>query len=78
MLGALELVTDKTNKKALEKEGALGALCRDHCMQQGLIMRSVGDCMIMSPPLVMSTGEIDELIARATRALDLTAAEVLD
>ena len=78
LFGALELVTDKTSKKALEKEGALGSLCRDHCMANGLIMRSVGDTMIMSPPLVMSTSEIDELIARASRALDLTAAEVLD
>ena len=73
---ALELVTDKSTKKALDKEGALGSLCRDHCIEQGLIMRSVGDSMIISPPLVMSTGEIDDLIQRARRALDLTLEQV--
>ncbi len=76
LFAALELVTDKSTKKALDKEGALGSMCRDHCIEQGLIMRSVGDCMIISPPLVMSTGEIDELIERARRALDLTFEQI--
>ncbi len=77
-LGALELVVDKVSKKGLEEEGALGVLCRNHCIDQGLIMRSVGDSMIISPPLVMRTAEIDELIARARKALDLTAEVVLN
>ncbi|MEM7294508.1 MAG: aspartate aminotransferase family protein, partial [Pseudomonadota bacterium] len=77
MFAALELVTDKKTKKALEMGGALGAICRDFCIQNGLIMRSVGDSMIISPPLIMSRTEIDELIARATAALDQTAQQVL-
>ena len=77
-LGALELVADKATGKVLPKEGALGAMCRDHSIAQGLIMRSVSDSMIISPPLVMTTEEIDELVVRAQRALDLTAEVVLN
>jgi putrescine aminotransferase len=33
-------------------------------------MRHVGDRMIISPPLVISEGEIDTLIERAWRSLD--------
>ena len=77
-LGALELVADKATGKVLSKEGALGAMCRDHSIAQGLIMRSVSDSMIISPPLVMTTEEIDELVARARRALDSTAEVVLN
>ncbi len=33
-------------------------------------MRHVGDRMIISPPLVMTTDEIDQLIERATKSLD--------
>ncbi len=35
-------------------------------------MRAVGDKMIISPPLVMSQSEIDELIEKARLCLDLT------
>jgi putrescine aminotransferase len=39
-------------------------------------MRAVGDTMIISPPLVISKDEIDELVTKARKCLDLTAAEV--
>jgi len=45
---------------------------RDFCFNNGLIMRAVGDKMIISPPLVMSQSEIDELIEKARLCLDLT------
>jgi putrescine aminotransferase len=38
-------------------------------------MRHVYDRMIISPPLVISKGEIDQLISRATKALDATYAQ---
>lgn len=44
--------------------------------QNGLVMRAVGDTMIISPPLVINEEEIDELIVKARRCLDATAADV--
>jgi putrescine aminotransferase len=35
-------------------------------------MRHVGDRMVVSPPLVIEKSEIDTLIDRAWKALDLT------
>jgi len=35
-------------------------------------MRAVGDTMIIAPPLVISEAEIDELVAKARKCLDLT------
>jgi putrescine aminotransferase len=35
-------------------------------------MRAVGDTMIMSPPLVMQKSDIDTLVDRAWKSLDLT------
>jgi putrescine aminotransferase len=52
-------------------------ICRGHCFDNGLIMRAVGDTMIISPPLVISLAEIDELVSKARKCLDLTAQEVL-
>ncbi|MDP7218593.1 MAG: aminotransferase class III-fold pyridoxal phosphate-dependent enzyme, partial [Arenicellales bacterium] len=75
-LGALDLVADKATRKQFDPAGQTGTLCRDISMRLGLIMRAVGDTMIISPPLVMSREEIDELIMLATSALDETLAAV--
>ena len=71
MLGAIELVKDKTSRSRYEDKGA-GMICRGHCFNNGLIMRAVGDTMIIAPPLVISKSEIDELVSKARLCLDLT------
>ena len=71
MLGAIELVQDKATRKRYEGRG-VGMICRQFCFDNGLIMRAVGDTMIISPPLVISKDEIDELVTKARKCLDLT------
>ena len=41
-------------------------------------MRAVRDSMVCSPPLIIKDDEIDALVERAWKALDLTAAAVAD
>ncbi|RJG12550.1 aspartate aminotransferase family protein [Pseudomonas cavernicola] len=76
LLGAIELVKNKQTRERFEGKG-VGMICRGHCFDNGLIMRAVGDTMIISPPLVISKAEIDELVAKARLCLDLTASAVL-
>lgn len=76
MLGAIELVKDKTRHEPFEPAGETGTLCRDICFENGLVMRSVGDAMIISPPLIISREQIDELVDAARRCLDLTLEQV--
>jgi putrescine aminotransferase len=73
LMGAIEIVADKTSLERFPKDLAAGALCRDFCFESGLVMRSVGDSMIVAPPLVINQQQVDELIDKARRALDLTA-----
>ena len=68
---ALELVKDKATRTRYEGKG-VGMICRQFCFDNGLIMRAVGDTMIIAPPLVISRDEIDELIEKARKCLDLT------
>ena len=51
-------------------------VCRGHCFGNGLIMRAVGDRMIIAPPLVMTRAQIDEMVALIRHCLDLTLADV--
>ena len=75
LLGAIELVQDKATRKRYEGKG-VGMICRQFCFDNGLIMRAVGDTMIIAPPLVISKAEIDELVTKARKCLDLTLSAV--
>ena len=75
-LGAVELVADKQTNARFPKDDGAGTICRDFCVANGLISRAVGDTMVLSPPLIISESEIDELVTTLRRCLDLSA-EVL-
>jgi len=71
MMASLALTPDKaTRAKFASDAGTVGYICRERSFANNLIMRHVGDRMVISPPLVISRGEIDILIARARTALD--------
>jgi putrescine aminotransferase len=75
LMAALELSPDKANRAAFKTDaGTVGLRCRERCFANGLVMRHVGDTMIISPPLIISKDEIDLLCARAVQALDETLA----
>jgi putrescine aminotransferase len=73
MLAAIELVRSKDGPEMFADTGTVGALCRDHAIAGGLMMRAVRDAMILSPPLTFTRDDIDETVRIARRALDLTA-----
>jgi putrescine---pyruvate transaminase len=75
-IGALELVKNKSTREFFKSDANVGQLCRDFCFANGLIMRAVGDTMIISPPLIMTKPQIDDLIEIAIKCLDLTAKEL--
>ncbi len=41
-----------------------------------LILRNLGDTMAVCPPLIITEGEVDDMFARLTRALDRAEAMV--
>ena len=71
-IGAVELVKDKDKREMFEETGVTGGICRDYCIQQGLIMRAVRDGMIFCPPLIFNNNHIDELVEKLKKALDQT------
>jgi putrescine aminotransferase len=74
MFAALELVRDKSSRERLAPESEGAVFCRNHAVANGLMIRQTGDAMIIAPPLICSTGEIDTLVDRFIAALDATAA----
>ena len=72
LMGALELVRDKATLERFEEKRGAGTICRDLFVNNGLVMRAVGDTMVAAPPLVISHEEVDELVETAWKCLDLT------
>ena len=73
LMGALEIAQDKGSRTRFDKDLTAGTRARDICVRNGLVMRAVGDTMIVSPPLVSEHAHIDELVEKAWRCMDLTA-----
>jgi putrescine aminotransferase len=76
MMGALQLVRHPATCELFDPSLEVGMVCRGHCFGNGLIMRAVGDRMIVAPPLVMTHAQMDEMVALIRRCLDLTLADV--
>ena len=74
LIGALELVANKETLERFDKDKGVGAICRDFLVNNGLVMRAVGDTIVVAPPLVLTHEQADELIEKAWKCLDLTQA----
>ncbi len=71
LMGSIALTPDKASRaRFASEEGTVGFRCRERCFANDLIMRHVGDRMIIAPPLVITPEEIDTLVARARKSLD--------
>ena len=84
LMGAIELCANKETRERFSSEGrftsldeiSAGSLCRDLAINNGLVMRAVGDTMIIAPPLIINREQVDELISKATKTLDDTLAAI--
>lgn len=71
LIGAVEVVADKSSRARFGgAAGRAGPLLRDRCIANGLMIRAKGDTLVMSPPLVISLAEIDQMLAIIRRSLD--------
>lgn len=75
MMAGLVLMKNKATRELFPSGLSVGMACRAHCFANGLIMRAVGDRMIIAPPLVMTRADVDTMMNLILRCLDLTLAE---
>jgi beta-alanine--pyruvate transaminase len=58
------------------RPGAVGARAMEvfhRCFDEGLLVRVTGDTIALSPPLIVETGQIDEMVDRLARTIDAIA-----
>lgn len=55
LLGAIELASRP------DAPGARGNACVEACFEAGVLVRNSGDAIVLSPPLIISSGEMDRI-----------------
>ncbi len=72
LLGAIELVADKSTKEPFQSTQGVGAFCSSRAEEHGLFIRAMGDSAAFCPPLIITESEIQEMFDRFAKALDET------
>jgi putrescine aminotransferase len=72
LMGAFELVKNKDPMKRYDEKQGAGGIFRDAAIANGVCLRASGDTIICAPPFTLSHAEADELIDKATLALEQT------
>jgi putrescine---pyruvate transaminase len=76
LVAGLQLARDPRTRTRFSDGAEVGTLCRNFSFSTNLIMRATGDRMLLSPPLVITKQEIDELVSKAKSAIDATARQL--
>ena len=77
LMASIALTPDKASRANFASDaGTIGYICRERSFANNLVMRHVGDRMIIAPPLVIKPEEIDTLIDRARKSLDECYAKI--
>lgn len=69
LLAAVELVVDRETKARFPGSLKVGDRLRRAALENGLIVRSIGDVVGIAPPLVLTETEADELAQRLDRTV---------
>jgi len=73
LIGAVELVRNKTQKEFFDPSFKVGAHLVARAQEHGLILRVLpGDIIAFCPPLIISESEMDEMFLRFEKALEDT------
>ncbi len=70
LIGAVELVADKDERRAFDPKLTVGARVVAKAQAHGVILRAMGDAVAFAPPLIISEAEIGEMLSRFRTALD--------
>jgi len=70
LIGAVELVADKSLEIPEAPSGKLGAAMNTILIEKGLISRPMYDAMALCPPMIVTEAEIDTIVEIMGASLD--------
>jgi len=76
LLWGMEVVEDKASRKLFDPARGIGQLIGCHARDHGLIVRVIGDRIILAPPVILTETEADAMADALAKALDGAWAEI--
>jgi putrescine aminotransferase len=73
LLAAVELAADKQTRQLFPADRKVGVLCYERCLDHGVIPRGIRNAVALSPALVATRSDIDEIVRRLVAGVDDTA-----
>ena len=77
MMCAVECVMDKTTKESPPSAWEVAFRIIRHAMEQGLLVRPLGNTVVLSPPLIITRKQIDEVVDMLGKAIKAVADELI-
>lgn len=74
LIAGVEFVADRKTRAKFAPEIGVARIAEAKCLEHGLILRAIGDVLAVSPPLIITEGELGELFGRLEIAVRETEA----
>lgn len=69
LIAGLEIVKNKSSKENFDPSLRAALTLEAKCLERGVVVRAIGDTVAISPPLIITEAEIDDLLARVEQGL---------
>ncbi|MFZ1815876.1 MAG: aminotransferase [Rhizobiaceae bacterium] len=76
LMACVECVADRESKNPLRLDTEVGARIDRHCQKLGLLVRPLFNMCVMSPPLVITRNQIDDLVGMLREGISRTQDEL--
>ena len=77
LINGIELVADRATKTGFPSEDRVGYQVYKNALQEGLLLRPLGNVLYFNPPLIINEKEIDEAVSICSRVVKKTLREYL-
>ncbi len=75
-MAGVELVKDKVSKEGFDPKVNSAHRVFEHCLQRGLMVRPIGNIIVLSPPLILSKEQIDNIVSVLADSIRATAKDL--
>jgi len=72
LMAAVEMTIDAPEEELLDLDYDIGARVDEYCHQFGLLVRPFINICIMSPPLIITKAQVDDMVQAMRKAIELT------
>ncbi|MGH1567574.1 MAG: aminotransferase class III-fold pyridoxal phosphate-dependent enzyme, partial [Nitrosopumilus sp.] len=77
MLMGIELVSDKKRKTPIHPKKSINKIFFEEGKKQGIYLRTLGNIVMLVPPLAITENELDLLIVRAIKTIKSVRSQVV-